>query len=258
MQYVDVDGSTTRLYITETNTRGTLPNVTVAGTPEGIYFDVYRANETTKVADVNNTAVVGHVRDESGTEYGALTLVIFNHDPSDFSEADTVLITKTRMERFIDVANYDGNIWALTETNLYYGRNTFNDNTQFHPEDRFEVRSPRSLFPVGKAMIVFSAQNCVIAPVKTSKPVQYWRYDLKYYGEPFSKRSFCFVDDTIYVVQKDQRLVSIDIAEYSDNAFNVTLKDVLINTKGLFNKLVSGTLSIHDDGLSIHFLHKDA
>lgn len=81
--------------------------MTESGSTQGIYFDVYRANETTKVADINETAVVAHVRDESGTKFGALTLVIFNHDPSDFSEADTVLINKSRMERFIDIANYD-------------------------------------------------------------------------------------------------------------------------------------------------------
>lgn len=99
--------------------------------------------------------------------------------------------------------------------------------------------APRALFPVGKAMIAFAKQNSVISPIKTTKPTQYWKYGLKYYGEPFSKRSFAFVDDTIYVVQKDQRLVSIDISEYSSDTFNVVLKDVLINTKGLFNSVRS-------------------
>lgn len=47
-----------------------------------------------------------------------------------------VLVTT---EPVIDVLNFDGSIFAMTETHVYFSRAKFDDNTQFYPLDNFPV-----------------------------------------------------------------------------------------------------------------------
>lgn len=66
-------------------------------------------------------------------------------------------------EPIIDVLNFDGSIFAMTETHVYFSRAKFDDNTQFYPLDNFPVDGGYKLFPIGKAMLVFGRQNKLIA-----------------------------------------------------------------------------------------------
>ena len=72
----------------------------------------------------------------------------------------TVLATT---EPVVDVVNFDGSIFAMTETHVYFSRAKFDDNTQFYPLDNYPVDGGYKLFPIGKAMLVFARQNKLIA-----------------------------------------------------------------------------------------------
>lgn len=73
------------------------------------------------------------------------------------------LITTT--EPVLDMAKFNANIYVLTESRLYYSESIVNGDTNFYPLDSLPVEGGISLFPIGKAMIVFADSNMVVAPL---------------------------------------------------------------------------------------------
>lgn len=137
--------------------------------------------------------------------------------------------------QIVDVENFDTGVFVLTKDKMYFSRSTYDDNTQFYPLDNYKVDQGYSLFPMGKAMIVFGRTNKLFAAANaTNQNIGYVGYDVNYNGNLFSKKSFTFSDQTIYVVQDDLQLMQVDIVQNNSTTFDLAVKNVLLNTRGIF------------------------
>ncbi len=164
-----------------------------------------------------------------------------------------VLVTTT--EPIIDVLNFDGSIFAMTETHVYFSRAKFDDNTQFYPLDNFPVDGGYKLFPIGKAMLVFGRQNKLIAAANaTGTTIGYVMYDANYNGDLYSKYSFIFADQTIYMLQADKQLMQVDLVQNNNTSFNVSVKNILTQNRGKFEDLSGGEIFINVSDRYINFL----
>ena len=216
------------IYIIGTNARGTMP---VLGTT----FEVFSA--------VGTTLLIWHATWVS-------MAVIDGHNP-----AKIITLLTTVNEPMIDIINFDGSIFAMTETHLYFSRSKFDDNTQFYPLDSFPVDGGYKLFPIGKAMLVFARQNKLIAAANaTGTTIGYVMYDANYNGDLYSKYSFIFADQTIYMLQADKQLMQVDLVQNNNTSFNVAVKNILTQNRGKFEDLSGGEVFINVNDRYINFL----
>lgn len=225
------------MYIIGTNSRGSVPK-------PGDQFDLYKA----ATSDNSNCLVIGHVRDSGGW---AVSIAIL-----DGNNAANIVEVLSLDSPVIDVANFDTGVFALTPNRMYFSRSTYDDNTQFYPLDNYKVDNAYSLFPMGKAMLVFGRTNKLFAAANaTNQNIGYVGYDVNYNGNTFSKKSFTFSDQTIYIVQDDLQLMQVDIVQNNSTTFDLAVKNVLLNTRGIFEDVSGGTIEIHNHGKFLHFLH---
>lgn len=203
------------VYIIWTNIRWSLPW-------PWTQFDVYKSNDT----EYWTTLLVWH------TQW--VDLVILNW----YNEANVIRVLTTSSEPIIDLVNFDWNIFALTETHMYFSRSTFDDNTQFYPLDYYYIDWWYKLFSIWKALLVFGRQNKLFAAANsTTANVWYVWYDVNYNWNLYSKYSCIFTDQTIYILQSNKQLKQIDIVQNNSTTFDLKVSDVLFNTRWLFNEL---------------------
>jgi len=215
------------IYIIGTNARGSLPMVWNT-------FEVF--------SSIWTTLLLGH------TTWVSMA-VLNGHN-----EAKLINVLTTT-ESIIDVLNFDGSIFAMTETHVYFSRAKFDDNTQFYPLDNFPVDGGYKLFPIGKAMLVFGRQNKLIAAANaTGTTIGYVMYDANYNGDLYSKYSFIFADQTIYMLQADKQLMQVDLVQNNNTSFNVSVKNILTQNRGKFEDLSGGEVFINISDRYINFL----
>ena len=215
-------------YIIGTNVRWSTPEV-------GTTFEVY--------TNLGQALIVGHKT--------WVSMVIL-----DWMNEGTVINVLNTTSPIIDVVNFDGNIFATTANNLYFSRTTGEDNTQFYPLDNFWVENVKSLFPVGKAMLVFWDQNKLFSGATgTSSTIWYVWYDLNYNGKLFSKYSFHFSDSTIQILQNDNQLVEVNVTQVNSTSFELQTKNVMQLTRWLFEDLSGGEVRITSSDRFINFLY---
>jgi hypothetical protein len=215
------------IYIIGTNARGSMPAVWTT-------FEVF--------SSIWTTLLLGHAT--------WVSLVVLNGHSA--AKLIDVLVTT---EPIIDVLNFDGSIFAMTETHVYFSRAKFDDNTQFYPLDNFPVDGGYKLFPIGKAMLVFGRQNKLIAAANaTGTTIGYVMYDANYNGDLYSKYSFIFADQTIYMLQADKQLMQVDLVQNNNTSFNVSVKNILTQNRGKFEDLSGGEVFINVSDRYINFL----
>lgn len=215
------------IYIIGTNARGSMPTV-------GTTFEVF--------SSIWTTLLLGH------TTWVSMAVL----DGHNAAKLFDVLVTT---EPAIDVLNFDGSIFAMTETHVYFSRAKFDDNTQFYPLDNFPVDGGYKLFPIGKAMLVFARQNKLIAAANaTGTTIGYVMYDANYNGDLYSKYSFIFADQTIYMLQADKQLMQVDLIQNNNTSFNVAVKNILTQNRGKFEDLSGGEIFINVSDRYINFL----
>lgn len=128
-----------------------------------------------------------------------------------------------------DIVNYDWNIFALTENQLYYTRSTFDDNVQFYPLDFFKIDNWYKLFVTWKSLLVFADTNKLIASANSTWWVSVWYvwYDVNYNWNVFSKYSTIFADQTIYIIQDDKQIMQVDIKQNNNTSFELFTKNIM-------------------------------
>lgn len=216
------------IYIIGTNARGSLPAVSTT-------FEVF--------SSIWTTLLLGH------TTWVSMAVL-------DWHNTAKLIDVLTTTEPIIDVLNFDGSIFAMTETHVYFSRAKFDDNTQFYPLDNFPVDWGYKLFPIGKAMLVFGRQNKLIAAANsTGTTIGYVMYDANYNGDLYSKYSFIFADQTIYMLQDDKQLMQVDLVQNNNTSFNVVTKNILTQNRGKFEDLSGGEIFINISDRYINFLY---
>lgn len=235
VEYVDNNWN---IYIIWTNARWTVPQTWSK-------FFLYKSKMNSWTAEIWTTLLVWH---KTG-----VSLCILNWH----SEALVINPLKTINESIIDIVNFDWNVFALTENNMYFSRSTFNDNTQFYPLDYYYIDWAYKLFPIGKALLVFARTNKLFAAANSTWWVQVWYvwYDVNYNWNLYSKYSFIFDDQTIYILQKDKQLKQIDIVQNNSTTFDLIVKDVLSQTRWLFNELDWWEVFINSSQRFLNFLY---
>lgn len=222
------------IYIIWTNIRWTIPETWTS-------FESFKAAN----CEVWTTLVVWHST--------WLDLIVLNWS----SQAFTLRVLTTNSEPIIDAVNFDWNIFALTRTHMYFSRSTFNDNTQFYPLDYYYIDWWYKLFPIWKALLAFGRQNKLFAAANSTwTNVWYVWYDVNYNWDLFSKYSFIFDDQTIYILQKDKELKQIDIVQNNTTTFDLKVTDVLVSTRWLFNILDWWEVLINSNQRFLNFLYK--
>ena len=216
------------IYIIGTNARGSMPAI-------GTTFEVF--------SSIWTTLLVGHAT-------GVSMAILNGH-----SAAKLVTVLSST-EPIIDVVNFDGSIFAMTESHVYFSRAKFDDNVQFYPLDNFPVDGGYKLFPIGKAMLVFARQNKLIAAANaTGTTIGYVMYDANYNGDLYSKYSLIFADQTIYLFQTDKQLMQVDLVQNNNTSFNVVVKNILTQNRGKFEDLSGGEVLINVSDRYINFLY---
>ena len=159
----------------------------------------------------------------------------------------------------IDIAKYDGNFFVLTRQFMYFTRSTFDDNLQFYPLDFYKIDEWKKMFPCGKAMIVFANTNKLFAAANgTSGAIGYVWYDINYNAELFSQHSCIFVDQAIYVMQKDRKLMQIDIVQSNSTSYDLVAKDMNQNTRGIFERVLDWEIEFKSYDKFMYVIHRKA
>lgn len=217
------------IYIIGTNARGSMP---IVGTTMNVY------------SDTATTLLVGHT--------GGVSLIILNGNNA--AGVITVLATDNPI---VDIVNFDWNLFAMTESHVYFSRSTFDDNTQFYPLDYYAIDLGYKLFPIGKAMIVFWRQNKLIgAANSTGTTLGYVMYDANYNGDMYSKYSHIFSDQTIYILQDDGQLMQVDLVQNNNTSFNVAVRNILTQNRWKFDFLKpGGDIYISSSSRYLNFLY---
>ena len=216
------------IYIIGTNARWSMPEVWTT-------FEVF--------SSIWTTLLLGHTT--------WVTMAVLNGHSA--AKLVTVLATT---EPVVDVVNFDGSIFAMTETHVYFSRAKFDDNTQFYPLDNYPVDGGYKLFPIGKAMLVFARQNKLIAAANaTGTTLWYVMYDANYNGDLYSKYSLIFADQTIYLFQDDKQLMQVDLVQNNNTSFNVATKNILTQNRGKFSWLSGGEVHISISDRYLNFLY---
>lgn len=79
-------------------------------------------------------------------------------------------------------------------------------------------------------------------------------YDANYNGDLYSKYSFIFADQTIYMLQADKQLMQVDLIQNNNTSFNVAVKNILTQNRGKFEDLSGGEIFINVNDRYINFL----
>ena len=217
------------IYIIGTNDRGSLP-------APGDTYDLYKKVSSKE----SNCVLVWHV-DSAWSWTGVVSMVLFN---GTFT-ANKIEILNTD-KPIIDIANFDQNVFALTTERIYYSQSTPGDNTQFYPLDSYPIDRWFRMFKIGKALLVFWRTNKLItvATANNNIDVGYAQYDVNYSGYPYSKYSMVFSDQTVYVLQDDLQLMQVDIVVNDATSYDIVTKNILLNTRGIFENISWSVLSI--------------
>lgn len=225
------------IYIIGTNARGSIPKV-------GDTFDVYKGTNSV----TSNCIMIGH----NGSDgKGTVSMALLNGH-----SAANIIEVITCDEKIIDLINFDANLFALTDTRMYFSRSTIDDNTQFYPLDNYKIDGGEKMFPMGKALMVFARQNKLFAAANaTTQNIGYVGYDVNYNGNAFSKYSIIFSDQTIYILQEDQQLMQVDIVQSNSTTFDLVIKNILLNTRGIFEDIVGGDVNISSGMKHLNFVY---
>ena len=225
-----IDGNT--IYIIGTNARGSLPQPwdTIS----------FYASTGQVLISCDEVGVKAHVIDNNTN-----------------SIVETVSLIN--LPGIIDIAKYDWNLFVLTKQFMYFTRSTFDDNLQFYPLDFYKIDEGKKLFPCGKAMIVFANTNKLFAAANgTSGAIGYVGYDINYNAELFSQHSCIFVDQAIYVMQKDRRLMQIDIVQSNSTSYDLVAKDMNQGTRWIFERVQSGEVEFKSYDKFMYLIHRQA
>lgn len=171
-----------------------------------------------------------------------------------YSAANVIQVINSD-EKIIDIVNFDANIFVLTDTRMYFSRSTYDDNTQFYPLDNHKIDGGYKLFPMGKVLMVFGRQNKLFAAANaTNQNVGYVGYDVNYNGDTFGKYSQIFSDQTIYILQEDLQLMQVDVVQNNTTTFDLAIKNILLNTRGVFEDISGGEINIASSKNFLNFI----
>lgn len=157
----------------------------------------------------------------------------------------------------IDIAKYDGNFFALTENFMYFTRATFDDNIQFYPLDFYKIDKGYKLFPCGKVMIVFGQTNKLFAAASgTGWAIWYVWYDVNYNAQLFSTHSCIFIDQSIFVMQSDKKLMQLDIIQTNTTSYDIVAKDMNENTRWIFERVTDWVVEMKWYNKFFYVIHR--
>lgn len=228
------------IYIIGTNARWTLPK-------QKDKFVLFKSKtnawQWNPYGDMWATLLIGHTT--------GVSLIIL-----DWSNAAYVKQVMTTDSPVIDIVNFDWNIFVLTENHMYFSRSNFASNTQFYPLDSYYIDGWYKMFPIGKALLVFARTNKLFSAANSTQVnVWYVWYDVNYNWDLFSKYSFVFDDQTIYILQDDRKLFKVDITQNNTTTFDLVLTDALTGVKWLFHNLDGWEVFISSWQSQLNFLY---
>ena len=188
--------------------------------------------------------------------YWNISLVVLDW----YNEWNVILLKQDIHQEIVDIINFDWNIFALTEYNIYYSDFWFYSNTKFWILQKFSIDWWYRLFNLWEALLLFARQNKLYAAVSSTWDTKLWYmpYDVSYNGDLFSKYSTIFADQTIYILQKDLQLMQVDTKKVNISSYELTVKNVLLNSRWIFYWFKWWEISIHSSTKFLNFLyHKD-
>lgn len=157
-----------------------------------------------------------------------------------------------------DVVNFNWAIFSMSQSQIYFSRITFDDNTSFYPLDRFAYKWWIKLLPFGKILLAMWANNQIITTATTElnwvkNVVTYRKNDLEYNGEIFSRYSYIFTEGTMYVLQADKTLVQLTVTPTDSLTYTVNTQELSRNYRWLFEN-ATGECFANRYWNQLHFL----
>jgi len=156
-----------------------------------------------------------------------------------------------------DVVNFSWGIFILSDGKVFYSRNTFDDNTQFYPLDRFRLDGWYKLINSGKYLIGMSDKNensIYTQSTWIDGVSSYISYPLNYTAELYSKYSYIFEDSSLLILQDDKQLMQVNIVSTDNLSFDFVTKNITLNSRWLFEDLDGWEVFVNADDKVMHFL----
>jgi hypothetical protein len=141
------------------------------------------------------------------------------------------------LDPIIWITKFNWSIFALTKSKVYYSNYSTYSNWDFYVLNFFNVIGWYRLFNIWKSIVVFAWENKIISPVVLWEKQLFWMYDLNYNWNLFSKYSCIFADQTMMMYQDDKQLMECDIIETAKNTFDISVKQVSVNVRWLFDNI---------------------
>jgi len=159
--------------------------------------------------------------------------------PLDWVNAITpVLLYQTNdTDSIVDIAKYNGVLFIMTTRYIYFSQTLTWSNVNIYPLDFIDnVNWWLRIVPFGKMMILFWERNGIITPINsTDSNLGYVYVDLNYEYSLYSKYSVLSYVWSLYVLQDNKYLVTLDIVSVSNTDYNV--KSNIIHYKWMLDNL---------------------
>lgn len=153
-----------------------------------------------------------------------------------------------------DIVQFNGVIFYLTKNEIWFSRKSFDDNTNFHPLDRFIWTNVEKLIDLWKILLAIGWTNKAYAPAtNTDNTIWYVEYDVNYQWSLYSKYSYIYADSTFYILQSDKQLKQINVVTVNATTYDLQTENIEDNNRWLFESISWWNVFVNHDDRYINF-----
>lgn len=161
-----------------------------------------------------------------------------------------------------DAENFNESIFLLSDNKVFYSRDTFDDNTQFYPTDRFRLNGWYKFIQAWKILLWMArkCENLLFSPANTVQNQNNWQniwyvaYHMNYDWDLYSKYSYVFDDSTLLILQDDKQLMQVDVTTMNNTTFDLRTKNIALSSRWLFEELDWWEVFCNADDRFLHWL----
>ena len=143
---------------------------------------------------------------------------------------DNQVVTTNILEWEIkDIEKFNGSIFALKWEVVYFSQVNHHDNLEFYSSsDRKRIEWAYKLVSNGKFMIVFWDDNRLVSPLPEEAIDfnSYTFYSLNYQNKLYSKYSYYFTSNRLYIIESNRQISNINISSLNSTAFNLETDNI--------------------------------
>lgn len=140
-----------------------------------------------------------------------------------------------------DIVNFNEQLFVLKNNVIYFSEQTFEDNLQFYSSsNRKYIEWAYKLVSNWKFLIVFADDNRLVSPIAqttNNNTNDYSFYPLNYNWRLYSKYSYLFVDNSLYIIQSDKQIMNVNIDSVNATTFNFKLDSVVKTVRWLMSDI---------------------